>query len=102
MKPVASVSSSGKAVHRLAQLGICVQFLALVRTLAEFFRLQHVEGPSLRVATIAPYVGAALLKALLTWTAVLCYFAGRDRTAVGVAGGTVVALLIVKIAVIAP
>ena len=100
MKPAASVSSSGKAVHRLAQLGICVQFLALVRTLAEFFHLQHVEGPSLRIATVAPYVGGALLTALLTWTAVLCYFAGRDRAAIGVAGATIVALLIVKIAVI--
>lgn len=26
-----------KRVRRLAQLGICVQFLALIRTLAEFF-----------------------------------------------------------------
>jgi hypothetical protein len=102
MKRAASVSSSGKAVHRLAQLGICVQFLALVRTLAEFFRLQHVDGPSLRVATVAPFVGGALLAALLTWTGVLCYFAGRDRAAIGVAGVTILALLIVKIAVIAP
>jgi len=100
MKPAASVSSSGKTVHRLAQLGICVQFLALVRTLAEFFRLEHVGGPSLRIATVAPYVGAALLTALLTWTAVLCYFADRDRAAIGVAEATIVALLIVKIAVI--
>src|SRR5262250_679591 len=102
MKPAASVSSSGKAVHRLAQLGICVQFLALVRTLAEFFRLEHVDGPSLRVATVAPFVGAGLFTTLLTWTAVLCYFAGRDRTAIGVAGATIVAPLIVKIAVIPP
>jgi hypothetical protein len=91
-----------KPSHRLAQLGVCVQFLALVRTLAEFFRLEHVDGPALRVATLAPYVGAALLTALLTWAGVLCYFAGRDRTAVGVAGVTVVALLIIKFTVIAP
>jgi hypothetical protein len=79
-----------------------VQLLALVRTFAEFFRLEHVEGPSLRVATVAPLVGAGLLAALLTWTAVLCYFAGRHRAAIGVAGATILALLIVKIAVIAP
>jgi len=42
-----------KHAHRLAQIGICVQFLALVRTLAEFFRLEHVEGLTLRVATVA-------------------------------------------------
>jgi hypothetical protein len=53
-------------VHGLAQVGICVQFLALIRTLAEFFRLEHVEGATLRIATVAPYVGAGLLGAVLT------------------------------------
>jgi hypothetical protein len=81
-----------------------VQFLALVRTLAEFFRLEHVEGLTLRVATVAPYVGAGLFAALLTWAGVLCYFCGRgrDRAAIGVAGVTILARLTVKIAVIAP
>lgn len=91
-----------KRVHRLAQVGICVQFLALIRTLAESFRLAHAEGATLRIANVAPYVGAGLLAAVLTWTAVLCYFAGRDRVTLSVAGVTVLALLIVKITVIAP
>jgi hypothetical protein len=89
-----------KRIHRLAQMGICIQFLAMVRTLAEFFRLEYVRGSTLQITTVAPYVGAGLLTALLTWTGVLCYFAGRDRVALGVAGLTVLALLIVKIAVI--
>ncbi|MBV8813784.1 MAG: hypothetical protein JO271_04785 [Verrucomicrobia bacterium] len=91
-----------KHIHLLTQIGICVQFLALVRTLAEFFRLQLVQGAALHVATVTPYVGAALLAALLTWAAVLCYLAGRDRTALGVAGMTILVLIIVKIAFIAP
>ena len=91
-----------KQAHRLAQVGICVQFLALVRTLAEFFRLEQVQGSTLAIATVAPYVGAALLAALLTWTTVLCYFAGRDRAALGVAGVTILALLIIKVVMIAP
>jgi hypothetical protein len=91
-----------KHAHRLAQIGICVQFLALVRTLAEFFRLERVVGPGLRVATVAPYVGAGLLAALLTWAGVLCYFTGRDRATVGVAGASLLALAIVKVAVLTP
>ena len=55
-----------KRAHRLPQVGICVQFLALVRTLAEFFWLEHIEGPLLRVATVAPYVDVGLLAALPT------------------------------------
>jgi hypothetical protein len=89
-----------KRVHRIAQAGICVQFLALVRSLAEVFRLRHVQGPALNVATVVPYVGGALLAAVLTWIAVLCYFAGRDRAAVGVAAFTILALLVVKIVMI--
>ena len=79
-----------------------MQFLALVRSLAEVFRLRHVQGPALDDATAVPYVGGALLAAVLTWIAVLCYFAGRDRAAVGVAGLTILALLGVKIALIRP
>ena len=91
-----------KPAHRIAQVVICVQFLALVRSLAEVFRLRYVQGPALDVATVVPYVGGALLAAVLTWIAVLCYFAGRDRAAIGVAGLTIVALLVVKIALIRP
>ena len=79
-----------------------MQFIALIRTLAEFFRLEHVEGATLRIASVAPYVGAGLLAAVLTWAGVLCYFAGRDRAALGVVGATILALLAIKIAVIAP
>ena len=88
------------SVHRLAQVGICVQFLALVRTLAEFFRLEYVEGATLRVANVAPYVGAGLLAAVLTWAGVLCYFAGRDRSALFIVGLTILVLLAIKIFVI--
>lgn len=91
-----------KRVHRLAQVGICVQFLALIRTLAEFFRLEHVEGATLHIGTVAPYVGAGLLGAVLTWVAVLCYFADRDRAALAVVGATILALLAIKIALISP
>jgi hypothetical protein len=39
---------------------------------------------------------------MLTWVAVLCYFVGRDRAAIGVAGLTILALLVVKIVLIRP
>ena len=89
-----------KRAHRLAQLSICVLFLALVRTLAEFFRLQYIQGAGLHVATVAPYIGSALFTAFATWAGVLLYFAGRDRTAVGVTVGTILVLLTIKVAVI--
>jgi hypothetical protein len=105
--PVLTAGGSGvvtflKKPYRLAQLSICVLFLALIRTLAEFFRLKHILGSALHIATIAPYVSSALFTALGTWTAVLCYFAGRNRTAVSVAAVTILALFILKLVVIGP
>jgi hypothetical protein len=101
VSPVRREMSSTR-VNLVARFGICVQFLALVRALAEFFRLEYSEGPTLQVATVAPYVGGGLLAAVLTWVGVLCYFYGRDRAAIGVTGLTLVALLTVKIVLIRP
>ena len=100
--PRPSIRPRWLTAHRLAQLGICVQFLAVVRTLAEFFRLQAVgvDGKTLTIALAAPYVGGALVAAMLTWAGVLCYFAGSDRAAIGVAGATIVALVGIKIVVL--
>lgn len=82
-----------KCVHRLAQVGIYVEFLAFIRTLAQFLRLEYVRGPTLQISTVAPYGGAGLLAAVLTSTGVLCYFASRDRVTLSIARVTVLALL---------
>ena len=58
------------SAQRLAQIGITVQFLALVRTLAEFYRLRAAHGPALTVPGIAPFVGGSMLAALCTWLGV--------------------------------
>jgi hypothetical protein len=41
--------------ERWAQIGITAQFLIVVRTLGEFFRLRHVLGTSFSDAVAAPY-----------------------------------------------
>jgi hypothetical protein len=86
--------------HLLAQVGICVQFLALGGGLAEIV-LRHHQGPALDVALAIPFVGGALLAAL-PCIAVLCYFAGWVRAAIGVAGLAIVALLVMKVVLINP
>ncbi|HTP69173.1 MAG TPA: hypothetical protein VMJ35_09755 [Dongiaceae bacterium] len=86
--------------ERWAQLGITVQFLIVVRTLGEFFRLKHVQDPSFSVAVAAPYIGGALLAACFCWAAVTLYFFRRFTLAAYIAVATVVLLLVYKIAVI--
>jgi hypothetical protein len=83
--------------QRLAQIGIGVQFLALIRTLAEYFRLQYVYGPELQLTTVAPFVTGGLLAAVFTAVAVFCYFIGKYSLVVWVAAITIVALLAYKV-----
>ena len=84
---------SGK---RLAQVAITVQFLALIRTAAEFFRLQAIQGTAFTVEAGAPFVVGALMAALGAWAATTCYFFGKYRATALVVGSTIVVMLIYK------
>lgn len=86
--------------ERWAQIGISVQFLIVVRTLGEFFRLRHVLGASFSAAVAAPYVGGALIAVCFCWIGVIFYFFRRYRLSVWTALTAVVILLMYKIAVI--
>ena len=81
--------------ERLAKFGITVQFLALVRSLSEIFRLKY-AGP-LTLSEVEPYIVGSLIAAISTWIAVTSYFFARYRFAIGVSAATVVALLIYKL-----
>ncbi len=91
---------SSVATERWAQIGITVQFLIVVRTLGEFFRLWHVHGTSFSAAVAAPYIAGALIAACFCWAGVTLYFFRRYTLSVWIALTTVVILLAYKIAVI--
>lgn len=76
------------------------QFLIVVRTLGEFFRLRHVQGTSFPVAVAAPYIGGALIAACFCWAGVTLYFLRRYMLSTWTALAGVVILLVYKIAVI--
>ena len=86
--------------ERWAQIGITVDFLILVRTLGEFFRLRHVLGANFSTAVATPYVGGALIAACSCWAAVTLYFFRRYALSAWIALATVPVLLVYKIAVI--
>lgn len=86
--------------ERWAQIGITVQFLIVVRTLGEFFRLKHVLGTSFSAAVAAQYIGGALIATCLCWAGVTLYFFRRYTLSACLALATVVILLVYKIAVI--
>jgi hypothetical protein len=86
--------------ERWAQIGITAQFLIVVRTLGEFFRLIHVHGTSFSAAVAAPYIGGALIGACFCWAGVILYFFRRYTLSAWVTLAAVVVLLVYKIAVI--
>ena len=86
--------------ERWAQIGITIEFLIIVRTLGEFFRLRHVHGANFSTAAAAPYVAGALIAACSCWVAVTLYFFRRYVLSACVALATVPILLVYRIAVI--
>jgi hypothetical protein len=86
--------------ERWAQIGITTQFLIVVRTLGEIFRLRHSLGASFSLAIAMPYVGGVLIAAISCWLSVTLFFFRRYTLAACVAAATVLVLLVYKISVI--
>ena len=86
--------------ERWAQIGITTEFLIVVRTLGEFFRLRHVSGTNFSTAVAALYVGGALIASCSCWAGVTFYFFRRFTLSACITLTTVLVLLVYKIAVI--
>jgi hypothetical protein len=86
--------------ERWAQLGITIQFLIVVRTLSEIFRLRHVDGPGFSAAVAIPYVGGALIAACFCWAAVILYFFRRYALSAWTAPAAILVLLVYKAGII--
>ena len=86
--------------ERWAQIGITIEFLVAVRTLAEFFRLRHVHGTNFSIALAALYIGGALIATCSCWAGVTFYFFRRYALSAWITLATVPVLVVYKIAVI--
>ncbi len=86
--------------ERWAQIGITTQFLIVVRTLGEIFRLRNFHRATFSAEVAMPYVGGALVAACFCWLGVTFYFFQRYTLSAWIALATIVILLAYKIAVI--
>jgi hypothetical protein len=85
--------------ERWAQIGITTQFVIVVRTLGEVFRLEHVHGSNFSAATAMQYGGGALIAACFCWAGVALYFFRRYTLSFWSALASVIILLVYKIAI---
>jgi hypothetical protein len=86
--------------ERWAQIGITIEFLIVVRALAEIFRLRHVLGATFSTAIATSYAGGGLIAVCSCWVAVTLYFFRRYTLSTCIALGTIPILLAYKIFVI--
>ena len=88
------------SAQRGAVIAVFVVFLALVRTLAEIYRLRAVRGPGFALADALPYVGGAMIAAVGAWAAVGSFMWKRYRLAIAAVSVTILAMLAYKVAVL--
>ena len=86
--------------ERLAKAGIAVQFLALVRTLSEYFRLKHVLHAQFTIAVGEPFIVGALIAAVSCGAAVMLCFLRRYSLSIAVSIAAILTLLLYKIVAI--
>ncbi len=86
--------------ERWAQIGITIQFLIVVRTLGEIFRLRHVQGADFSAAIAMQYLGGDLIAVCSCWLGVTLYFFRRYTLSAWITLTTVAILLVYKIALI--
>jgi hypothetical protein len=79
-------------------VGITAQFLALVRILSEVFRIKYFDVARYTLVGLEPFIGAALLTAVLVALTVVTFALGRERIALTIAVFNIVALFVYKVA----
>ena len=96
---IAMCCQSRVTKERWAQIGITTEFLIVVRSLGEFFRLRYIHGSNFSTEMAALYVGGALIAACSCWAGVTFYFFRRYTLSAWITLGTVPILLIYKVVV---
>ena len=90
------MASGNTGPWKWAHAGLLVQFLALIRCLAEYFRLKHVQGTAFDPAGAELFIEGALVASILCAASVFAYVRRRPKWVIGLALLTVAAWLVLK------
>jgi hypothetical protein len=83
-------------IRRVAQIAVAAQFAALIRCLAEYFRLEYFAPQRFSLARVEPFLVGALVCAVFAFVGVFLYFGENYKTTVAIAALNVGILLILK------
>ena len=82
--------------ERIAQIGIGILFLVILRTVGEYYRLRWSLGAQAGLKAFEPFISGLLLAIIATMAAVALYFARQFRIVAWTAGIAVVGLILYK------
>jgi len=82
--------------RRMAEVGIVIQFAALIRCLGEYFRLKYFVAEKLSIAHVEPFLVGAVVTAILALVGVLLYFAEKYPLTAVVASLNVIILFVLR------
>jgi hypothetical protein len=82
---------------RIAHIFIVIIFLALIRCLFEFYRLEYLLKENLTVTIIKPFILGALIASISALVMIILYFLSNYKSVPFVGIVAIVLLLIVKV-----
>jgi hypothetical protein len=82
--------------ERVAQAAIAILFIAILRTVGEYYRLRWSLGAEAGLKAFEPFIPGLLLAVIGTMATVALYFARRFRLVVWAAGIVVAGLILHK------
>ena len=85
------------SAERSAQAGIILLFVIIVRSLGEYFRLEHAYGLAVPRQILSEYIGGALIAVVATAICTIFYFSRRHRSVVVLVVITIIALFAYKL-----
>jgi hypothetical protein len=86
----------GSRLQLWARIGICIQFVALIRCLGEYFRLKHFAPEKFSIVHIEPFILGALVTAVLALAGISFYFGEKYRLTAIIAALNILILLVLR------
>lgn len=81
---------------KIARISTIVIFLALIRSLLEFFRLDYLQQATLTIDQVKPFIIGSLVAAIGCLLITIFSFYAKNRLVIIVSALTIVAMIIVK------
>lgn len=82
---------------KMSNVAMIIVFLALIRIIGEFFRLEYTLKEKLTIELLHPFMLGALVCAISCLIMTICSFYARYRVIIGIAILTIIILVVLKV-----